>query len=675
MAAERASTTISAPANNCWPLIPARLEFAADGTPYSATYDDIYHSSDGGLGQARHVFLAGNQLLPTATAPARWQQSAQRSQFVIVETGFGLGLNFLATWQAWQQDAQACSRLHYIAFEQHPFRADDLARLHARWPELAEYAAALRAQWPPLVPGAHRLELAAGRLLLTLFFGDAQQLLPKLRARVDAFYLDGFSPAKNPALWSGRIYSNLARLAAPAATLATWCVAGQVRKALQDAGFILQKTPGYGGKREMLRGVFRAARHPAAERPPARALIIGAGLAGSSIAERLARRGWQIELFDSAAATASGASGNRQAILRPLPSPDDNLLARLTRAGFLQLLRQLRYLDQRGHHVRHATCGVLHLGRDPQHAASQRVIVAEQQTPADYLQYLDASAASQIAGRPLSFGGWWFPHAGWVDLPSLCTANLAAAGDSVRCHFDTTIARIQRTGELWQLYDAHGQQRAAAEVLILANAHGVPALLAGDTTTAAAGATLPLRPARGQLSRLPATALAPLPAAVVCRLGHISPAGADDDGFSFGASFLLADDGTDVRLAEHQENLAKLDYCLPGSRQQLAVAAQDASHCTGWAAVRAMTPDRLPLIGALPTNDATANAARLGSVEKIPRQPGLYLLSGFGARGLVWSALAAELLACQISGEPLPLEADLIHAVDPARFWLRRQGG
>lgn len=644
-------------------LIPARLAFAADGTPCSSVYDDVYHSADGGLGQARHVFLAGNRLL-TDDASARWRG---RSQFVIAETGFGLGLNFLATWQAWQADAdtdhQACQRLHYLAFEQHPFTADDLARLHARWPELAEFSTQLRAQWPVLMSGAHRLELAGGRVILTLFLGDAQQLMPKLRARVDAFYLDGFSPAKNPALWSGRIYSSLARLAAPAATLATWCVAGHVRKALADSGFLLEKTPGFGGKREMLRGVFRAPRSSAVHPPPGRAIVIGAGLAGSSIAERLASRDWHIALFDSAPAAASGASGNRAAILRPLPSPDDNLLARLTRAGFLHLRRHLEHLAARGQTVRQAACGVLHLARDAQHAASQAALVAAQQPPADYLQLLDPAAASACAGWSLPFGGWWFPQGGWVDMPSLCAANLAACGEKLHCHYNAVIHRIERQGGLWLAFAADGTMLAQAEVLILANANGALPLLDGHGH----GPGLPLRPARGQVSHLPAASLnAELPECVVCRLGHVSPVVEGE--FGFGASFLLEDRNTELRLADHQDNLAKLEFCLPGSLGQLADEAINTP--SGRAAVRAMTPDRLPMAGALPLclDDEAAPAA----LEKIPRQPGLYALLGFGARGLVWSALTAELLACQISGEPLPLEADLVNAVDPARFLLRR---
>jgi len=229
------------------PLHPATLQFAPDGTPRSELFDDIYHSADGGLEQARHVFLNGNNL------PERWRG---RDRFVIVETGFGLGLNFLASWAAWREDAARSRVLHFISCELHPFQVDDLERVHANWPELAPLAAQLRARWPALTDGMHCLHLEDGRVCLTLYFGDACEGLAQIDARADAFFLDGFSPAKNPAMWSTQLFHLLSRLAAPGATLATWSVAGKVREGLRHARFTVSMSPGFGGKRQMLRGTL-----------------------------------------------------------------------------------------------------------------------------------------------------------------------------------------------------------------------------------------------------------------------------------------------------------------------------------------------------------------------------------------------------------------------------------
>ncbi|GHU19766.1 hypothetical protein FACS189475_07560 [Betaproteobacteria bacterium] len=228
-------------------MIPARLSLAPDGTPLSEIYGDVYHSAAGGHAQARHVFLAGNGL------PARWQE---RDSFTLLETGFGLGLNFLATWLVWRNDPRRCRILRFISLEKHPFAAGDLAMAHAVWPEFADLSGLLCARWPMLVAGEHRIELDDGNVEFRLVLGDAVKTLPLLNDAVDAFYLDGFSPAKNPELWSPLICQNLARLARPEATLATWSVAGGVRRALSDAGFIVEKRPGFAEKRQMLTGRF-----------------------------------------------------------------------------------------------------------------------------------------------------------------------------------------------------------------------------------------------------------------------------------------------------------------------------------------------------------------------------------------------------------------------------------
>ncbi len=228
-------------------LVPARVAFDAAGVPYSPGYGDVYHSADGGPAQARHVFLGGNGL------PGRWRG---RDGFTIVETGFGLGVSFLVTCAELLADRQAPGVLHYVSAEKHPLAREDLERALAPYRELAPLAGELLAAWPPARPGAHDVALARGRVALTLLFGDARDLIPGLHVRADAFYLDGFAPAKNPELWSAEIARGLARLAAPGATLATWTVARAVRERLAAAGFRVDKRPGFGKKREMLAGTL-----------------------------------------------------------------------------------------------------------------------------------------------------------------------------------------------------------------------------------------------------------------------------------------------------------------------------------------------------------------------------------------------------------------------------------
>ena len=643
-------------------ITPATLAYTPNGTPYSAEYGDVYHSAAGGLDQARHVFLGGNGLLGEH---ARWRG---RESFVIVETGFGLGLNFLATWQAWRDDPKRSQRLHFVSFEKHPFIAADLSLLHQRWPPLADCAQLLRGEWPPLLAGAHRLQFEHGRVVLTLFFGDAQVLLPKLRASADAFYLDGFAPDKNPELWSPRIFSSLARLAAGDATLATWTVAAAVRAGLSASGFAIETVPGFIPKREMSRGTFRIKRDRASASIAAHgqrnALVIGAGLAGCAAAERLAARGWDVTLIDAADGPAQGASGNPAGVLRPQPSLDDNPLARLSRASFLHALRHLRRLSEAGLPVRWEDCGVLYLARDPVHEQGQRRIAAGLSAAPGYLRFVERDEAAQLARWPVGVGGWWFAGGGWVRPASLCRANLQSHAGRIVTRFGRAVARIERHGDEWRALDAESSVIAAAPHLILANATDARRL-AGGGAVGHDAAQLPLRNARGQVSLLPQAATDPIEI-VVCQDGYLTPA---VDGMRCaGASFSVDDEDAEPHLADHRENLARIAAMLPGYAGNIDPAALE-----GRVGFRSITLDRMPLVGAIAASaSAWATTPAITRMAGMPRQPGLYGLLGLGSRGLVWATLAAELLAAQIEGEPLPLEGDLVDAVDPARFLLRR---
>jgi tRNA 5-methylaminomethyl-2-thiouridine biosynthesis bifunctional protein len=628
------------------PIQPARLDFAPEGTPVSRDYDDIYHAAQGGPGQARHVFLAGNGL------PHRWRD---RDHFVILENGFGTGLNFLATWAAWRDQDAPC-RLHYLAVEKHPFQRQDLARLHAGWPEFQPLAEALAAAWPVLTPGFHRLEFEGGRVVLTLMLGDAETCLRRLRARVDAFYLDGFDPRKNPAMWSPQVFKTLARLAAPEATLATWCVARSVRDDLAAAGFTTEKRPGYAGKRDMLVGRLAEAKASPQEvaDPTAQAartaLIIGGGIAGCALAQRLATRGWQVTLLEAHDHLAGEGSGNLAGIVRPLLSRDDNIASRLNRACFLHARRAWESLERDGFPSRRGLDGVLQIARDQEHEALQQALAGAY--PPDYVTFLDQAQASQRAGWPTAFGGWWFPLGGWASPPTLCRALVSAAGEALDLGLGTPVARLEQRHGQWQALDGTGRILAQAPVAILAQG-----AQAGELAVTAG---LPITPVRGQVSHVPAEDLPPVPHALCCE-GYLTPA--VDGIHCLGASYAY-DLDRELRPLESAGNLARLARMLPGAENAL-----QAGSLPGRVGFRAATPDRLPLLGPLPAPDAPL--ARDIQLRDIPRLPGLYGLLGLGSRGLVWATLAAEALASQIHGDPLPLEKDLMDALDPARFRLR----
>ncbi|MDP2135258.1 MAG: bifunctional tRNA (5-methylaminomethyl-2-thiouridine)(34)-methyltransferase MnmD/FAD-dependent 5-carboxymethylaminomethyl-2-thiouridine(34) oxidoreductase MnmC [Sulfuritalea sp.] len=638
------------------PLVPAEPAVAGDGTPYSRLYDDVYHSAHGGLEQARHVFLAGNDL------PARW---AGTDRFVILETGFGLGLNFLATWQAWR-NSDTKGRLHFISAEMHPFRREDLAGLLAPYPELADLAEQLLRQWPPLTSGFHRLHFADGRVTLTLLLGDARVLLPQLAAKLDAVFLDGFAPARNPDLWSPAVLAAITRACHPGTTLATWSVAGDLRRTLNQMGWNTETRPGFGTKREMLRGTRSGAALPtptsgtvlpaptpgvARHSGQRRAAVIGAGLAGTAISERLASRGWQVELFERRSAPAQEASGNPAGILLPHLAKDDALAARLSRACYLYALRHFAaHAD-----IRWSPCGVLQIARDQAHEALQRRTVADLDLPADFAGFIARDAASTLIGQDLAHGGWWFPGGGWVDPGSVCRSLLQAGRARVQARFNTEVASLRQTAHGWELFDADQRLLTDTPHVVLANAHAASRLL---------NHALPLTPIRGQVSYLPTQWRERLAFLrhVVCRAGYVTPSQAGT--VCFGASFDSGNTSLASRLADHAGNLQRLDELLPGTAKDIDPALLD-----GRVGLRCAAPDRLPLVGTLP--DTNARTDKAATLDNLPRRAGLHALLGLSARGMVWAPLAAELLASQMAGEPLPVEWDLARAVDPARFHLR----
>jgi len=594
----------------------ARLERAADGTPWSSDFGDVYHSSAGGLAQARHVFLAGNGL------PERWRG---RDRFVIVETGFGIGLNFLAAWQAWREDPARPRRLHFVSVELAPFAAADLERAAASFAELAPLARALAASFPPPLAGFHRLAFDDGRVTLTLVFGDARATLPQLVARADAFFPDGFAPARNPAMWSPELVRELARLAAPGATLATWTVAGGVRAALRGAGFEVEKRAGFGGKREMLVGRYAADAAPLATPRERRAAVVGAGLAGALAAHALADRGWDVELIDAQLEARAPAVG----LLRPVANLRDAVNAQVSRAAFLYALQ--RYASMPGLEWRRR--GVLQLADDADEAERFAAIARSLGYPPEFLELVDADRARAIAGRAVRGGGWWFPGGATVTPASLVAASLAAAGASARRRFGKRAMRLEREGGAWRVLDIADRVLSETPVVVLANAQ--------DAQRLAPEARLALSRVRGQVSYLPPDPTRTLEV-VVSGTGYAAPIAGG--GHCVGASYHHGDDDTAVRMSDHAQNLARAESMLPGFTAGLEPAA-----LTGWTGFRTTVPDRLPIFGATAT-------------------PGICIATGLGSRGLLWGPLGAELLACELEADPLPLGRDHAGAVSPRRF-------
>jgi len=628
------------------------LQFDAAGAPFSARYGDVYASSGGALEQARHVFLGGNDL------PSRW---AGREQFVIVETGFGLGINFLATWQAWREDPRRPRRLHFVSVERHPLAAADLARCAP--PALAPLAQRLMHCWPPPITGLHRLAFEGGAIVLTLALGDARTLVPELALGADAFYLDGFAPDRNREMWEPPLLKALARLARPGATLATWTVARDVRQALAAGGFEAELRPGFDAKRHMLAAHyaprFRTRRHePASPYPgPREAVVLGAGLAGCSTAAALARRGWQVGLIDAAAEAAGGASALPCGLLHPWLAADDSNAARLVRAGFLLARRQLAEPPSGDALIK--PCGILQIAGDETGDGPWPELLRLQRWPADFVRWCTPHEAERAVGLRPRRGGLWFDSGAVVSAASWCRAMLSGQ-PAIRWHGGQHALRIEPLPSgTWRI-EGHCGPIAQVPVVIVACAMDAPRLLQSQFA--------PVRPVRGRLTRLAAGDLANLRAAIAGP-GTVAPG--LDGRVVAGATYEEVAPGEDTGLAEriaHEGNLQRLAHLLA---QPVSVRIDGG----GFDAMRCVAIDRTPLAGAVADEHTSlaASADLQGAhLADLPRREGLYCSFAFGSRGLALTPLLGETLACLIEGEPLPIERGLAASVDPARFLLRR---
>ena len=662
------------------PIQTAALSWNEQGTPVSQQFDDVYFSNQDGLEETRYVFLGGNRL------PQRFSEHT-RSLFIVAETGFGTGLNFLTLWQAFahfQQENPTArlQRLHFISFEKYPLQLADLAAAHGQWSELAPFADELRTQWPLPIPGCHRLLLAEGRITLDLWFGDVNALLPQLDAslnrQIDAWFLDGFAPAKNPDMWSEALFTAMARFARPDGSFATFTAAGFVRRGLQQAGFDVTRRKGFGQKREMLCGALPDNALPVENTAPwfhrpatshcEDIAIIGGGIASALSALALLRRGANVTLYCADAQPAEGASGNRQGALYPLLNGRGDALENFFCAAFPFARRQYDTLLQQGVTFDHQWCGVSQLAYDEKSAGKIAKLLAVDWPPS-LVQPADRATLSALCGVDTGFGGVSYPQGGWLCPAELTRAAIALAEQQgLVCYYQHPVDDLSRVSNHWQLHFATGQTRQHATV-VLANGHQLP--------TFAPCADLPIYAVRGQVSHIPTTpALAELKQ-VLCYDGYLTPVNPNNQQHCIGASYQRGESGTDYSEAEQIENRERLLRCLPEQSwpQQVNVSHQQA-RC----GVRSATRDHLPMVGAVPDYQATLalygnlqqQRQRKENIAAAPVHPGLFMIGTLGSRGLCSAPLAAEILAAQLFGEPLPGDAEMLAALNPNRMWIRK---
>ncbi len=651
----------------------ATIHWKPEGTPVATHYDDVYFSVDNGLAESRYVFIEQNQLAQ------RWSQHPN-THYVIAETGFGTGLNFLATWQHYLQHCQQqpntpVKRLHFMSFEKHPLALKDLKQALQPWAELQLFSEQLLEYYPQIMTaGCHRLQFKSPiPICLDLWIGDVHDNLPELynleQGLVDSWFLDGFAPSKNPDMWSPQLFQQMARLSKPQASVATFTAAGFVRRGLNEVGFAMQKSKGFGRKRDMLVGLYSGAKQKKdllarlylrqGIQAGEDLAIIGAGIAGVSLAYAMVRRGVKVSLYEKNSAAALEASGNRQGAVYPLLSPTQAPLTDFFQHAFNYHQQLMLQLEQQQHEVEYQSCGLLQLSYNEK-SQKKNLKVIEANYPYELVHAVTAERATELAGLSLSSDALHYPQAGWVNAQQCVQTILAAALDTglLEVHYEHELTDYQQHESYCRLIFTEGE----------AQHHNVAFCQAHRLLNLTQATQLPLSPVRGQVSHINSNQSLAKLRKVLCYEGYLTPAYQKQH--CIGASYLRNQVDLELRQQETESNLSALRHCQPQAWNQHLECAD----VPGRVAIRCAVRDHLPLLGQLPNLDTllSDDYQQHWQTAQSPVYPRSFIAVGFGSRGICSAPFATEVLAAQLCGEPQPLKESTLRNVHPLRFWNRR---
>lgn len=631
-----------------------------DASPFSNTFDDIFFNLQEGDKESLYVFFHGNNL----------DQKLSHELITVAETGFGTGLNFLCTACSWLNEETKGRTLNYISVEKFPLQRSDLETALSRWPQYSSSVQELLDQYPLPYSGFHTLSFANGRIKLILMFGDAAECCSKLDAEVDAWYLDGFAPSKNPEMWSPELFEQIGRLSKPGTTFSTFTAAGMVRRGLQAVGFDVRKQKGFGRKREMLVGEFIGEDKPKpSEKPwfnlpenpkPDSIIVIGGGLAGCSTAYALAKRGIRVTLIEKEAELATGGSGNPQgALYAKLPVKPTNQ-GELHVTGLLHTLNLLK--QENPEQTFWHQSGVVQLATSEKEEQRQQSMIEGDFYPESLVGHKSKEQLADIIGTQPQHSGLYFPEAGWVSPREFC--HHLSQHENIKV-ISTELDSLELNNDHWTLHTRNGEEITTSHVVVCA---------AEQTKTFEQTEHLPLKTIRGQVSLIDVPEGTVTPNTVVCGEGYISPARGGK--LCFGATFDLKGKERNVTDKDHQENLSNLADIIP----ELAEAiSQQSDRLTGRTAFRCSTPDYMPIVGPAPVyNNYLETFAQLrkdrkwdfGDAEPV-HHTNLFVNTGHGSKGLITCPISAELIASMICNEPLPLPKDLIDMINPCRFIIK----
>tara|TARA_R110000803_G_scaffold110737_1_gene179185 strand:+ start:6565 stop:8580 length:2016 start_codon:yes stop_codon:yes gene_type:complete len=657
------------------------ISFQNDGSPYSHQFNDIYFDTNQGTSQSECVFIDGNNI------SARLAKHPE--DFVIAETGFGTGLNFLLTLAVFHRLKQCqnqhdtgnstTSKLHFISVEKYPLSKVQLTQSLKALPQLTFFSQQLIEQYPETPANNITLSFLDGSVTLQLIFDDATQGLASLNSKekphnqalVDAWFLDGFSPEKNPEMWHAGLFQQVARLSKEQATLTTFTVAGKVRRQLIAVGFRVEKRQAVGKKNELLSAVFqqnpnsgKGYQQRAIIAKPQHVSIIGGGIASACAAYALTKSGVKVTVYCQDFSVAQGASSNNIGAIYPLIHQQADDISLFYQRAFEQAVDYYKAIQEQGFNFDHDWCGLLEISYKPALELRQQHIANSAVWPKSLVKSIDKVQASHHASIRLNNGGLFFPQAGWVAPAQLVKQIFKAAESSNRLRIETgcKVDKIsQQSDGKWLLHSS--KKDYLTDVLIYCGgAQGIPLNMIKQ---------LPLTSVRGQVSSMASNEKIAKLSTVICHKGYLTPA--NNNLHCIGATFKKNSFDSDSKPEEDQFNLDMIEKCLPGLTQW-----QNSDVISSKARLRCMTPDHMPMVGAMP--DIEAHKAQYQHLSKdkrwrynqqAPMIKNLYMMTGLGARGLCTAPLLADVLTADICGTPYPLDNEQLFNLAPNRFVIR----
>jgi len=652
-----------------------QIVWQAGKAPYSARFKNYYFGVDDGRAEADYIYIQGNNLANRFQTLVKHTPPPTRAnyRFCIAETGFGTGTNFLLSTRLWLEHSPPQSCLHFISFEKYPLTTEDLKKAHAGNNQEQEILNELINNYPFLLPGWHDIYLFNGRVRLSLWFGDVLLGLPEFNSKVDAWFLGGFTPSKNPSMWQPEIYSQMARLSHESTSFATFSSAGELRRGLEQAGFKVNKKTGFGKKREMCCGSFIHLRKFLPQKPwfftatkvkinKKEVCIVGAGLAGAAIAYKMAEKGWQVSVIEAENKVATQASGNLAGAIHPLVTADWNIRSQFYLQGYTTTLCWLKaWIEQK--EVIGDLNGLIQLAMDDKIQKRLQTCLKRVGLPKDFAYWCDASQASQIIGTTTQYQGMFFTKAGWVNPESVVKKCLSHKNITIFTGCKVNKIKQLKTKD-WQIET--NKKTFISPILVIATA--------GLDTKLNQQLGLNIRPVKGQVSHLTSELETSSLKTTVIHQGYsISNINIHGQKQTVtGATF----EAPDLSItSSKQANLENIDMAKTALPKWLVEPSTAVGAKVGF---RPTSADHLPIIGAVVDSSyATENYYSQSATHAVFRYPqqqykaGLFVSNGHGARGLMSVFLAAEMIYSQVESGQQIVANSLANATHPERFRVR----